>query len=87
LILVNHFPLCEASFHLARIPRFSIWCGTKLTQDWHMCYPVAKVISGHLHMPGVQEIDGVEFHEVSLGYPGQWDRKQNMLDCFVQIPL
>ncbi len=87
LILVNHFPLCESSFELHRIPRFSIWCGTKSTQDWHSRYPVNKVIYGHLHMPGQQQIDNVDFHEVSLGYPGQWDDNKNMLDCFVSISL
>lgn len=87
LILVNHFPLCEQSFHLRSIPRFSIWCGTRLTEDWHRRYPVSKVIYGHLHLPGQQQIDQVDFFEVSLGYPGQWDSSRSMLDFFVPIPL
>lgn len=87
LILINHFPLSQQSFHLKYIPRFSIWCGTTQTQNWHTHYRAKSVISGHLHLPSKQEIDSVSFYEVSLGYPGQWDDSQNMADLFVQIPV
>jgi len=85
LILLNHFPLKESSFHLEHIPRFSIWCGTQQTESWHVDYPVSGVVSGHLHLPSHQVIDGVDFFEVSLGYPGQWDSSKNIFDLFIEI--
>lgn len=85
LMLLNHFPLKESSFQLQHIPRFSIWCGTKQTENWHLDYPVKAVVSGHLHLPGHQVIDGVDFFEVSLGYPGQWDSTKNIFECFIEI--
>src|SRR5262245_1273278 len=50
LVLINHFPLREDLIRLRRIPRFSIWCGTQRTTDWHTRFPVTVVVSGHLHM-------------------------------------
>jgi 3',5'-cyclic AMP phosphodiesterase CpdA len=70
-ILVNHFPLREDLARLPRIPRFSIWCGTKRTEDWHQRFGARVVVSGHLHMPATKWTDGVRFEEVSLGYPRQ----------------
>ena len=71
LVLINHFPLRYDLVRLPRIPRFSIWCGTRRTENWHIKYPVSTVVYGHLHMPGTRYIDGVRFEEVSLGYPSQ----------------
>ncbi len=73
LVLVNHFPLRYDLAHLPRIPRFSIWCGTTRTEDWHRRFRATVVVSGHLHIRSTQERDGVRFEEVSLGYPAQWD--------------
>ncbi len=72
LILVNHFPLREDLIRLARIPRFSLWCGTRRTEDWHNRFPVLDVIYGHLHMRATDYRQGVRFEEVSLGYPTHW---------------
>lgn len=72
-ILINHFPLRQDLVFLYRYPRFSIWCGTKQTEDWHTRFNVAKVVYGHLHIRGTNTRDGVEFMEVSLGYPRNWD--------------
>jgi predicted phosphodiesterase len=72
LILINHFPLRERLVRLKRIPRFSLWCGTKRTDDWHTRFPVSIVIYGHLHMRATDYQDHVRFEEVSLGYPPQW---------------
>jgi predicted phosphodiesterase len=72
MILVNHFPLREELARLPYIPRFSIWCGTKRTEDWHLRFNARVVVSGHLHMPTTSWSDGVRFEEVSLGYPRQW---------------
>jgi 3',5'-cyclic AMP phosphodiesterase CpdA len=73
-VLVNHFPLRRDLVRLERIPRFSIWCGTRATEDWHTRFRALAVVSGHLHVPSSEERDGVRFDEVSLGYPGQWAR-------------
>nr|WP_246753803.1 metallophosphoesterase [Jiella flava] len=71
-ILVNHWPLREELAKPPRIPRFSLWCGTQATQDWHRRFKASVVVSGHLHMPSSRTVDGVRFEEVSFGYPKQW---------------
>ncbi|MFP2962354.1 metallophosphoesterase family protein [Myxococcus sp. 1LA] len=71
-VLINHYPLRYEHVRLPRIPRFSIWCGTKRTEDWHTRYRAEVVVSGHLHMPATLWRDNVRFEEVSLGYPVQW---------------
>jgi 3',5'-cyclic AMP phosphodiesterase CpdA len=72
-ILVNHFPLRREHALLPRIPRFSIWCGTRRTEDWHVRFRARAVVFGHLHIRQKRIVDGVPFHEVSLGYRRQWD--------------
>jgi len=78
LILVNHFPLRRDLAVLPRIPRFSIWCGTTHTEDWHQRYNLETVVSGHLHLRSTRELDGVRFEEVSLGYPRQWSQSRGL---------
>ncbi|MYG81503.1 MAG: metallophosphoesterase [Gemmatimonadetes bacterium] len=73
-VLINHFPLEEEHAVLPRIPRFTPWCGTRRTRGWHQRFNACAVVYGHLHIQGTQWLDGVPFEEVSLGYPGQWDR-------------
>jgi 3',5'-cyclic AMP phosphodiesterase CpdA len=70
-ILINHFPLRRDLARLPAIPRFSIWCGTRQTESWHLDYRARVVVSGHLHIRSTRWIDGVRFEEVSLGYPRQ----------------
>ncbi|HEX7838394.1 MAG TPA: metallophosphoesterase [Kofleriaceae bacterium] len=70
-ILINHFPLRRELARLPAIPRFSLWCGTRLTESWHLDYRARVVVSGHLHIRSTQWLDGVRFEEVSLGYPHQ----------------
>ncbi len=70
-VLISHFPLEEALAVLPRAPRFTPWCGTRLTRDWHRRFDARAVVFGHLHIPGTRWIDGVPFQEVSLGYPRQ----------------
>jgi 3',5'-cyclic AMP phosphodiesterase CpdA len=74
-VLVNHFPLRAELASLPSVPRFSIWCGTHRTCDWHNRFRAAVVVFGHLHIPQRKKIDGVRFEEVSLGYPRQWNRR------------
>lgn len=85
LILINHFPLCEALVRLDRIPRFSIWCGTRRTNDWHTRFATAIVVYGHLHIRATDFVDGVRFEEVSLGYPLQWKREKGVQGYLRQI--
>lgn len=73
LVLVNHWPLREDLVHLRRIPRFSIWCGTRRSDDWHTRYGAVAAVHGHLHIRASHWRDGVLFHEVSFGYPRDWD--------------
>lgn len=72
LILINHWPLREDLVTLRYIPRFSIWCGTRETEDWHRRFNAAAVVYGHLHIKATHFRDGVRFEEVSLGYPRDW---------------
>ncbi len=71
-VLVSHFPLHRDVVHLPAMPEFALWCGTRLTEDWHCRFRAEAVVMGHLHTPGVRWLDGVPFEEVSLGYPQQW---------------
>lgn len=71
-VLVNHFPLRYDLAHMPLLPRFSLWCGTRRTNDWHTRFRAIAVVSGHLHMPSTRHRDGVRFEEVSVGYPRQW---------------
>ena len=71
-ILINHWPLRADLVRLYKIPRFSPWCGTRATEDWHLRFRADVVVSGHLHMRATDWRDGVRFEEVSLGYPRHW---------------
>ena len=84
-VLINHFPLREDIIRLYRIPRFSIWCGTRRSERWHLRYAATVVVSGHLHMRGTLYRDGVRFEEVSLGYPRNWDPALGIEHYFRQI--
>jgi 3',5'-cyclic AMP phosphodiesterase CpdA len=85
LVIVNHFPLRQDLAILPRIPRFSIWCGTRLTEDWHLRYRAEAVIYGHLHIRGRYKRDGVRFEEVSLGYPPNWNQSLGVEPYLRQI--
>jgi len=84
-ILINHFPLRRELAQLPAIPRFSIWCGTRLTESWHVDYRAQAVVSGHLHIRSTRWIDGVRFEEVSLGYPRQRPRAAALEDYLREI--
>ena len=83
LVLVNHYPLRHELVRLFRIPRFSPWCGTRLTEDWHTRFRARVVVSGHLHVRATDWRDGVRFEEVSLGYPRHW-RQEKGVDSYVR---
>jgi hypothetical protein len=74
LVLINHFPLRQELVRPRRIPRFSLWCGTRRTEDWHRRFRARVVISGHLHMRATDWIDGVRFEEVcwAIRVTGTW---------------
>ncbi|KAK5939563.1 hypothetical protein PMZ80_007941 [Knufia obscura] len=73
VVLINHWPLREDLVTIPSIPRFSLWCGTKRTEDWHTRFKADVVITGHLHVRRTDWRNGVRFEEVSLGYPRQWE--------------
>ncbi|MBB4302672.1 hypothetical protein GGD81_001708 [Rhodobium orientis] len=77
-ILVNHFPMREDLIRIPRAPRFSPWCGTRRTEDWHRRFNARVVISGHIHIRRTDWRHGTRFEEVSLGYPRQWDQERGM---------
>jgi 3',5'-cyclic AMP phosphodiesterase CpdA len=77
-VLINHYPLEFAHAQLPRMPRFAPWCGTRLTQGWYSRFRATAVVYGHLHAPRSFEHDNVQFHEVSLGYPEQWDQSSSI---------
>jgi calcineurin-like phosphoesterase family protein len=72
-ILVNHWPLRLDIIDIPRVPRFTPWCGTVITRNWHKKYRAAVVVSGHLHTRRTDIIDDCRFEEVSLGYKRQWN--------------
>ncbi len=84
-MLVNHFPLRRDLAVLPAIPRFTIWCGTRRTEDWHTRFPVRAVVSGHLHIRATHWRDRVRFEEVSLGYPRHWQPEQGLAPYLREI--
>lgn len=82
-VLVGHFPLREDLVHIPRIPRFTPWCGTRRTADWHRRYHAVAVVSGHLHVRRTDWRDGTRFEEVSLGYPRQWHPERGVA-CYLR---
>jgi 3',5'-cyclic AMP phosphodiesterase CpdA len=78
MILINHFPLRQDMAQLRRFPRFSLWCGTRRTENWHTRFPVSVVVYGHMHIRGTHYREGVRFEEVSLGYPRDWNHKRGL---------
>lgn len=85
LILINHFPLRYDLAVLPRIPRFTLWCGTTITEQWHTRFPVAAMVYGHLHIRNTQWRDGVRCEEVSLGYPQQWEAERGVAGYLREI--
>src|SRR5688500_15743391 len=85
LIVVDHVPLRRELAVLPSVQRFTIWCGTTKTENWHRRFNPEAVIYGHLHLRSSKEIDGVRFEEVSLGYPKQWDQSRGIDHYLRQI--
>ncbi|MCA9984659.1 MAG: metallophosphoesterase [Anaerolineales bacterium] len=85
LILINHYPLREDLLRLWRIPRFSLWCGTRRTEDWHSRYGADIVVYGHTHMRATDYRDGTRFEEVSLGYPRNYNAAKGLAGYLRQI--
>ena len=84
-VLVNHWPLRRDLLTLRRIPRFSIWCGTRRSEDWHTRFAAAAVVYGHLHVRRTSFRDDVRCEEVSLGYPRDWDVERGIARHLRQV--
>ncbi|MBN8616402.1 MAG: metallophosphoesterase [Deltaproteobacteria bacterium] len=78
LVIVNHWPLRRDLVRIPRVPRYAPWCGTRRTEDWHIRFDAAVVVTGHLHVRATDVRDGVRFEEVSIGYPRDWDRSRGL---------
>ncbi len=87
LLLINHFPLRQDLAILPRIPRFSLWCGTRTTESWLQRFPIAGVVYGHLHIRGKRQVEGVCHLEVSLGYPRDWDQRRGIAYYLREIEI
>ena len=85
-VLINHWPLRADLIRIPRIPRFTPWCGTVLTDDWHRRFRAISVVTGHLHTRRTDIVDGSRFEEVSLGYPKQWRRAEG-IDAYFRTIL
>ncbi len=77
-VLVNHWPLRYDLARPPRIPPFSIWCGTTITEAWGRRYRARAVVSGHLHLRTTLWRDEVRYEEVSLGYPRDWSQERGL---------
>jgi 3',5'-cyclic AMP phosphodiesterase CpdA len=77
-VLVSHYPLRRDLVRIPRIPRFTPWCGTVRTEDWHLRFRAAVAVSGHLHVRRTDWRDSTRFEEVSLGYARQWDQSRGL---------
>ena len=82
-ILINHWPLRYDLARPPRIPRFSVWCGTTITEDWAERFRARAVVSGHLHLRTTLWRDGIRYEEVSLGYPRDW-RQDRGIDWYLR---
>ncbi|MCB9558348.1 MAG: metallophosphoesterase [Deltaproteobacteria bacterium] len=85
LVLVNHWPLLRAHAVLPRIPRFSVWCGTRRSEGWAQRFAADVVVYGHLHIRCSHRSQGVRFEEVSLGYPAQWQKGRPLASYLREI--
>ncbi|MFT3772329.1 MAG: metallophosphoesterase [Minicystis sp.] len=85
LILVNHYPLDERLLELTLLPRFSIWCGTRRTENWPSRFRIESVVYGHMHKRRADMLDGVRHEEVSLGYPRDWLQEEGLARYLHQI--
>ncbi len=74
-ILINHWPLVQEPTLKMRWSDVALWCGTRHTRSWPRRYHAEAVIYGHLHMPGIMRVDGIQHIEVSLGYPREWQAR------------
>lgn len=84
-VLISHFPLRQSHARLPRVPRFTPWCGTRSTEEWVRRFRARAVVYGHLHIRRSFLDEGTQFHEVSLGYPRQWDQNLTMASYLCRV--
>ncbi len=78
IIVISHYPLLKELGKIYTYPRFSIWCGTTLTEKWLEFYNIKIAVYGHLHLRSSKIVRGVKHEEVSFGYPNQWDHSKDL---------
>ncbi|MDT0305530.1 metallophosphoesterase [Streptomyces sp. DSM 44917] len=84
-VLVGHWPFIREPTRILHFPEFALWCGTEATEDWALRYRAAAVVYGHLHIPRLIVQDGVPHHEVSLGYPREWQPRPSEPGRLVEV--
>jgi 3',5'-cyclic AMP phosphodiesterase CpdA len=84
-ILASHFSLRYDMVYSPYLPRFSMWCGTKLTEDWHTKYNAEAVVFGHTHVRNTTVYQNCTFVECSLGYPNQYNTSHKITDYISQV--
>lgn len=85
VVFMNHYALRPEHVRLFKVPRYTPWCGTRATSDWHRRFPIEVAVSGHLHLRATDWRDGVRFEEVSLGYPRDWTHGRGLAGYLRQI--
>lgn len=74
LVLVNHWPLLRIPTRVMTHLKFPHWCNTEMPFDSHTSFGVRVVVYGHLLVPRLTIHGGVQFEEVSVGYPREWQQ-------------
>ena len=84
-VLCSHFPLRYDTVICPYVPAFSVWCGSERTAEFHLRFNAEAVVFGHTHNRATTLVDNVQFHEVSLGYPNQYQSSNKIEYYFSQI--
>jgi len=84
-VLASHFSLRYDMVYSPYLPRFSIWCGTKKTENWHVKYNAKAVVFGHTHVRNTTSLDNCQFYECSLGYPNQYSKFRKISEYLCHI--
>src|SRR5699024_10917860 len=69
---INDWPMVQEPPLKRRRPAGGPSCSPRQTRRGQTRDRAEAVMYGHLHMPSVEKIDGVDHIEVSLGYPREW---------------
>jgi hypothetical protein len=77
-VLVNHYPMTQATARLPGLCHLARWSGTPLTEAWMDELSPMTVVSGHLHARSSRIDKGIRFENVALGAPREWARERGL---------